>query len=184
MRWKLVITGAFIGTIVATVAYAEGENVVTSQNYVDTQLATKQPVLTAQGGDYAVLYPNSTNEDDDGEVGARAIGTSVYNYADAGDLVTVGGVNTALNAKQNSITGTNGNVVVYDGTVGAVGSKPVYNSANAYNTQQNALVQANQVNAAITGGLAALITCAGRIDNSDETSPCILFQINPIDNVF
>lgn len=143
-----------------------------SKNYVDTVVATKQPVLEQQSGDYAVIYPTTT----DGVVGARPIVTSVSGTAIG--LVTAGAVNSALNKKQDKITGTSGNIVTYNDELGATGSKPVYNTSKAYNNQTNALVEAEHVNTAVTNGFNAHLQCQEYLVPNDTTSGCLLYKIN------
>ena len=183
LKKSLIYTG--IMAAIAGNAYATGENIITSKNYVDTTVAAKQPTLTAHDGDYAVLYPG--DGDADGEVGERVIINYIGDADHEGELITAGAVATALNAKQDAIEGSNalnGKVITYSGTTGETGTKDVYNSSAQYNTQTNALVMANQVNGAITGGLNQLVTCAEYSTANDPTSGCILYQINTVSNVF
>lgn len=114
---------------------------VTSKDYVDNAVATKQAIIPAQSGDYVVMYPNDDNGDDDGAIGMRQIITDFSNYDDGNELVTVGAINSALQDRQDIIpAGTSGNLVTYTGTAGSVGSASVYNAANAYNGQTTSLV--------------------------------------------
>ena len=174
-RNKFILAGAL--SAVAFGAYATDDaatllakKTVTSKNYVDTALATKQPILEAQDGDYAVLYPG--DGEDDGAVRTRAIITSVSDYDDGNALVTVGGVNTALAGKQDTLpNNTVGKLVTYNGAMGSVGSADVYDSTSTYSTQQNALVKAKQVNAAISAGFNGVLTCA-------DSPTCSLWQID------
>jgi len=176
MEMKKLFVFAGVAAVVSAGAYATDDaatllakKTVTSKNYVDTALATKQPILTAQDGDYAVLYPG--DGEDDGAVRTRAIITSVSDYDEGNELVTVGGVNTALAGKQNALpNNTVGKLVTYNGAMGSVGSADVYDSTSTYSTQQNALVKANQVNAAVSAGFNGVLTCA----NQD----CTLWQID------
>ena len=176
MRIKSFIISGALGAIISGGAYADdaatilAKKTVTSKNYVDTALATKQPILTAQDGDYAVLYPG--DGEDDGAVRTRAIITSVGDYADGNELVTVGGVNTALAGKQNALpNNTAGKLVTYNGAMGSVGSADVYDSTSTYSTQQNALVKAKQVNEAISAGFNGVLTCV-------DSPACTLWRID------
>ena len=169
MKTKSIITGAFIGAIAATGAYAAGENIVTSKYYVDTEVATKQPKLLDNGSDVAVTYPAQLG----GTPNQRTIGTSVT----TGDnLVTTGGVNTALNAKQQKISGTQNTVVTYGATDGATGSKAVYNASGSYTS--GALAEAGHVNTTVINGFNAHLTCADPVNGT--SSNCNLWQINDL----
>ena len=162
-------------------AWAEGEDTVTSKAYVDTVVGAKQDAIPAKTGstNYAVLYPNTTvtGHTQAGQIQERAIVTN-FQGDDATALVTAGAVKTALDSKQDAITGTAGNVLTFTGTEGQVTGTKVYNSAQAYTAtdQSTALVTANQVNSAVTYGLNNFLTCAGWVDD-DPTKDCILYQI-------
>lgn len=178
-----------IAVFTAGAVRAEGEDTVTSKAYVDHEVGLKQPKLAAQSGDYAVLYPNSTggntSYDEDGEVQPRAIVSNLQGN-DATALVTAGAVKTAMDSKQNTITGiTAGDIMTYNGNGGGYTGTKVYNSSAAYTAsgQSTALVTANQVNSAVTYGLEQFLSCAGWVDD-DQTKDCILYQINIPQTVF
>lgn len=176
MRTKNILIIAGVAMVASTGAYATDDaatllakKTVTSKNYVDTKLSGKQPVLTEQDGDYAVLYPG--DGDGAGAVQSRAIIDNVYSYDEGNELVTVGAVNSVLVQKQDALPNqTAGKLVTYNGAVGSVGSADVYNSGSSYSSQQNALVKANQVNAAVSAGFSDVLTCA----NQD----CTLWEID------
>ena len=171
MLKKSLIFSGFMA-IIAGNAFATGENIVTSKAYVDHEVATKQAILSAQDGDYAVIYPNSVNDVDDGAVTARAILTDVGAYDDGNELVTVGAVNTALAGKQNVLpNNTAGTLVTYNGAVGSVGSANIYNSSSSYSGQTDAIVRAEHVNAAVAAGFAEHLTCS-------NPPTCTLWQVN------
>jgi len=167
----IVITALFAIPSYAT--DAEDRKTVTSKKYVNDQIATKQPILNANGTDLrnnVVMYTNQA-----GEVTSKPISTTLSGTGIDNNLPTVGAVNTGLATKQNEIgAGTaSGNVVTYTGSPGTVGEKPVYNSNATYN--QNALIEANHANSAIRTGLNNHLTCAG---TQGENGPCWLWQIN------
>ena len=173
MKIKSLAIAGMVATV-ATGAFAEGENIVTSKGYVDTTAATKQPILETKSGDYAVIYPNSTNNEENGAVGQREIVNSVSGTATG--LVTAGAVNTAVNAKQEKIAGSaalNGKVITYTGTAGTVGQKDIYDSSIAYSGQTGSLVEAQHVNDAVTSGFNAHLTCVNEPD-------CTLWQVNTL----
>lgn len=154
---------------------------VTSQQYVDTKLAEKQPILESRSGDYVVLYPKTG--DADGEVGAREIvsDTAAYDNRDT-ELLTAGVANRLLQIKQDIIEGTannSGDVITYNGTYGGTAFKPVYKPTGTFAAQKNALVEADQVNSAIIDGFNAHVTCGGTMDGE-----CVLWRINPLNTSY
>ena len=174
MKTKIIMIGAVLATG-AAMADPTPTQIVTSKAYVDDQVATKQPNLAGSGANVAVTFPSEPG----GTPNSRDIGTTVT----TGDaLVTTGGVNTALNAKQKKIgsggaggSGANGDVVTYTGTAGTVSSKGVYNSGAAYSGQTGKLVEAQHVNAAVTNGFNNHMTC---YQNQPGTNKCWLYTMN------
>ena len=172
------IIGVIVGLFV-TNAYATGENqIMTSKAYVDTNLATKQPILNPNGTDLrnnVVMYTDTA-----GEVSAKPISNTLTGNNINDQIPTVGGVNTALSDKQGKIAAGNaGDVVTYSGTAGSVGSHAVYNSNASYNA--NGLLQANHANKAIQNGLNNHLTCVE--GNKDpNNSRCWLYDINTQSN--
>ena len=163
------LSAVFGGAYADDAATILAKKTVTSKNYVDT---TRQPILQAQDGDYAVLYPG--DGDDDGAVRPRAIVDYIAEADYEGELVTAGAVKTALDAKQPLIEGNstlNGKIITYTGTAGTVGSKDVYNSANAYTGQTTALVEARHVNAAVADGFSKILSCV-------DAPGCTLWRID------
>ena len=169
-----------VGVIVAIVAspiipaFAAGDNVVSSKSYVDSGISQKQNILTKKSSaNYVVTFPTTTG----GTPGSRIIQTTV---ATGTDLVTRGGVNTALNAKQEKITGgTSGDVVLYNTSGGISGdSKGVYNANAAYSGQTTKLVEAQHVNGAIARGFNAHLTCAET--NPSNANECWIYNVNTL----
>lgn len=170
-------------------AYAEGgtSNALprpTTKNYVDTMAATKQEKISAQTGNYVVMYPDSTsgdtNHDGAGEIDARHVsdvltGTASDNVAVADvDIPTVGAVNAGLGGKQANIpAGTAGNIVTYSGTAGTVQSHDLYRANQAYNA--NGLIEADHANTAIQTGLNNHLSCT---NNTGPNNECWLYKIN------
>ena len=168
---KLLIS--IIGLLATCPAFAEGENVVSSKAYVDANIVTKQPVLTAQSSDnIAMTFPTAVG----GLPGQRTIRTSVGSSTSSTDLTTAGAVNAALADKQETMNGTANTVVTYTGTPGGVSQKAVYNSNNAYSGQTNALAEAQHVNAAVQNGFNAFLTCVD--------PECTLYQVNTLSGTY
>ena len=87
---KLIIALMMLCTFAA---YAENENAATSKEYVDTEIATKQPVIPAEGDNVVITFDSST---DDG-IGTKQIYDESAAYAEQQDaLVTAGTANTAV----------------------------------------------------------------------------------------
>ena len=165
------------GIIMIGTAYAETDSkTVTSKKYVDDQIATKQPILNANGTDLrnnVVMYTNQAGTVTSKPISATLSGTGIDN-----DLPTVGAVNTGLATKQDEISGTAGSVVTYTSNPGTLGEHAVYKTNTTYNTTNaGALVEANHANNAIVKGLNEHLSCAG-YPNNDSTQPCWLWQIN------
>ncbi|MBQ6736212.1 MAG: hypothetical protein IJQ90_01865 [Alphaproteobacteria bacterium] len=183
MRVSILTLGA-IASVLSLNAYATSST-VTSRDYVDNVVATKQAKIPAQSGDYVVMYPNDENGEDDGEIGMRAIITDVSNYDEGDELVTVGAINSALQDRQDIISaGTSGNLVTYTGTAGSVGSASVYNGSNSYSGQTTSLVQAQHVNAAAANAFNAHITCNTYATPGDTTSECVLWNVNNLSGTY
>ena len=166
------------GIVMIGTAYADDvadRKTVTSRKYVDDQIATKQPILNANGTDLrdnVVMYTNQA-----GTVTSKPISTTLSGTGIDNDLPTVGAVNIGLNNKQNIIPAKNTTkVVTYTATAGSVGEHDIYQGATAtYNP--NGLIESNHANSAIAKGLNEHLTCAG-YPNNDSTQPCWLWQIN------
>ena len=168
---------AIIAIVIAMPAYADtASKTVTSQKYVDDQIATKQPILNAAEADLrdnVVMYTNQA-----GTVTAKPISTTLSGTGIDNDLPTVGAVNTGLATKQDELSGTSGNVVTYTSNAGTLGEHAVYKTTTTYDTTNaGALVEANHANSAIAKGLNEHLTCAPNgID--PVSNNCWLWQIN------
>lgn len=170
---NLIFAGA-LAAIVTNAALAEGQNIVTSRAYVDSAVATKQPVLSGQSNtNYAVTYPTSTG----GTPSSRLINESMGSSTSDTGLATTGAINTALNGKQQNINGTANTVVTYTGTSGGTGSKAVYSSGSAYSGQTGNLTEAQHVNSAVTNGFNAHLTCKNSPD-------CTLYDVNTLSGTY
>ena len=185
MRISVLTLGAIASIITINSSFGVSST-VTSRGYVDAAVATKQAKIPAQSGDYAVMYPNSTNGESDGAIGARAIIGNLDNYDDGTELPTAGAITRALQDKQNLIPGgTNGNLVTYTGTAGSVGSASVYNASNSYSGQTTALVQAQHVNAAAMNAFNAHLTCNQYDTSGTQTAEhCLLWSVNNLSGTY
>ena len=171
---KTLTIAAILGAVTIIPAFAAGDNVVSSKSYVDSGISQKQNVLTKKlTSNYVVTFPTTTG----GTPGSREIKTNVGTGT---DLVTRGGVNAALNAKQEKITGgTSGDVVLYNASGGISGdSKGVYNANAAYSGQTTKLVEAQHVNGAIARGFNAHLTCAET--NPSNANECWIYNVNTL----
>ena len=100
-------------------------------------------------------------------------------------------VTNELATKQKAIgsggqggSGSNGDVVTYTATAGTVSSKPVYNATTStYSAQQNSLIEAKNVNAAVQNGLNSHITCHTWDDPQNPTD-CWLWEINTLNGTY
>lgn len=174
---RILLFGAVMSALTID-AFAETKT-VTTQGYVDNAVATKQDKLSGTNG-YAVTYGASAGTTDGRQIVTVLDTVSATSTA----LPTAGAVVAALNDKQNKLpAGTSGALVTYSGTAGTVGSTAVYNPANAYSGQTEALVQAQHVNSAIANGFNAHLSCNRRADPNDETSDCLLWNINTLTSV-
>ncbi len=74
-------------------AYAANENAATSKEYVDTEIATKQPIIPAQGNNVVMTFDSTA----DNGIGAKQIYDETASYAEQQDaLVTAGTANAAV----------------------------------------------------------------------------------------
>ena len=84
---------AIMCVVCVTTAYAENENAATSKEYVDTAIATKQPVIPAEGDNIVITFDSSA---DDG-IGTKPIYDESASYASQQDaLVTAATANAAV----------------------------------------------------------------------------------------
>lgn len=183
MKKFLFLVFAFVAV---GVAYADPDpsRVLTSQYYVDSMLEDKQVAIPAQSGNKAVLYPNSANNQTDGQVQARTISTSLTATGVANDdLPTVGAVNAGLSDKQNKLSGTSGDLVTFTTTSGTVGSQAIYDDTGSYvtgtngNTSKN-LVNAGHVNAAVAEGFRSHMTCTSYVSGYSDAGHCLLWAVD------
>lgn len=74
-------------------AYAANENTATSKEYVDTELATKQPTIPAEGNNVVITFDSSATDG----IGTKEIYDETASYASQENaLVTAGTANAAV----------------------------------------------------------------------------------------
>lgn len=151
---------------------------VTTQGYVDTAVANKQNKLSGTNG-YAVTYTGTAGSTSSRQI-VTTLGTSTY----ATSLPTTGAVITGLNDKQNILNGPTNSVVTYTGTAGGTDSRGIYQTSGSYSSQTTSLVEANQVNTAVTNAFNALITCNTYATPGDTTSECLLWNVNTLSGTY
>ena len=182
-----------LGLVTSAFAYADEINpreTTTSQRYVDVRVSGLQDKIPATTGDKVVM-PTGTQ----GVIGEREIKTNLGEETNQSDtaITTVGTVKTAVNAKQNKISGLNSqNILTYTGTTaaytdndtsqvygpGMVTTTPIYN--NTVNTYANGLVRASTLNSAVANGAASMLT---QVDNSGtESNTGTLWRINTLNS--
>ena len=154
--------------------------VVTTQTYVDGVAAGKQDLLTGTANSIVTYTAQS------GVTGERAIDTSLASATTSDTSIpTAGAVMTALNAKQNLMSGTENTVVTYTGASGGVGSRAIYQDSGTYNSQPSALAQANHVNAAVINAFNAHITCHQYDTSGTRTAEhCLTWNVNSLSGTY
>ncbi len=200
MKGKLYIMAAVVGVTAIRVGNSQGttpdpNSILTSQAYVDAQVATKQPLLEKkESANFIVTYPvndandpgYATNTPTSREIAGTWVTTTAN---DLTKVPTVGAVNSALAGKQDNIGGLTANTVITNtGVAGQVRSKPVYNESAAYtNNNVTALLQANQANNAIQNGLNSHLTCTSwattgnpPVAHTGDDNYCLTWQINTL----
>ena len=153
---------------------------VTTQTYVDELAATKQQKLEGSNGSVVTYGVQS------GVTGERAIDSSLANATTSDTSIpTTGAVLTALNAKQNLMSGTANTVVTYTGSSGGVGSRAIYQDSGSYNSQTSALAEAGHVNAAVTNAYNAHITCHQYDSSGAQTAEhCLTWDVNNLSGTY
>ena len=153
---------------------------VTTQTYVDELAATKQAIL--EGTSNSLVTYGATA----GATGERAIDSSLARATTSDTSIpTTGAVLTALNAKQNLMSGTANTVVTYTGTSGGVGSRAIYQDSGTYNSQTSALAEAGHMNAAVTNAFNAHITCHQYDTSGTQTAAhCLTWDVNNLSGTY
>ncbi|MBO4480331.1 MAG: hypothetical protein J5742_01740 [Alphaproteobacteria bacterium] len=104
---KILLTSILAVIVGTTIVNADNDKTVTSKNYVDTQIGTRQEKIPATGtnastpGDTVVTYTDTA-----GTIGERGIydGSDDYDSStDADKLVTAAALTDGLNGVQNNL---------------------------------------------------------------------------------
>ena len=161
---KVIIN--LIGIMFTVAAFAAGENVVTSQQFVDDELSNRQDLVQPKSGDKAMTAPVAPAAK--GAIGEREIKTTLgnesTNQSDTG-ITTVGTIKAAIDTKQAKLNNypAGVNVVTYTGTetdqqatdgyrgAGVTTITPIYDET--VNTYGNGLVRAETLNTAVQRGI-------------------------------
>jgi hypothetical protein len=171
MSKKLLLP--IIAMTIMPVAYADTVT-VTSQDYVDNVMNTKQNKIAATSGDRVVTYSTTA-----GQTGSRAIlddlsGTTTTDTNFAAETA----VKDAVSRKNERVLNIGApNVLTYSGTSGLLTATPIYN--NTVNTFSNGLVDANTLNTAMMTAANNEMVCSEYATGMPETDAnCMLWEIN------
>jgi len=170
MNTKLLLP--IIAMMIIPVVYADTVT-VTSQDYVDNVMNTKQNKIAATSGDRVVTYSTTA-----GQTGSRAIlddlsGTTATDT----NFATAMAVVDPVDSKNIQVLNIGApNVLTYSGSYGSLTATPIYN--NTVNTFSNGLVDANTLNTAMMTVANNEMTCAQRATPGNDSSECILWKIN------
>ncbi len=174
MNTKLLLP--IIAMTIIPVVYADTVT-VTSQDYVDNVMNTKQNKIAATSGDRVVTYSTTA-----GQTGSRAIlddlsGTTTTDM----NLATAMAAGDAVFSKNQQVLNIGApNVLTYYGnniTWGALTATPIYN--NTVNTFSNGLVDAATLNTAMTVAANNEMVCSEYAPGMPETDAnCMLWEIN------
>ena len=173
-----------IGIMIACGAFAtdEGQDIATSQAYVENELANRQDTIQAKSGDKVVVATGTKGQITERDI-KITLGNEEINQSDNG-ITTVGTVKAAIDDKQKKIQKLPDgvNIVTYTGTNndsyatgqrygrGVVTTTPIYDEN--VNTYANGLVRAETLNSAVQRGVSRAFTKTAKG-----------FQINNIGNV-
>lgn len=146
---------------------------VTSQDYVDNVMNTKQNKIAATSGDRVVTYSTTA-----GQIGSRAILDDLSDTTTTDtNLTTAVAADDAIYSKNQEVLNIGApNVLTYSGNAGTLTSTPIYDST--LNTFSNGLVDAGTLNTAMTTAANDEMTCAEYATPGDATTECILWEIN------
>lgn len=160
-----------IGAILTLPAFAD-DTTITSREYVDNVMNTKQDKITTTGTSKLMIYGSSA-----GDITSRDILTSISSSTADPRVPTKGATYTAVNKKNDEFVNiSNQNIVTYTKSSGALMATPIYN--NTTNTFANGLIRAETLNTAATNAINNELTCSAYATPGDTTSECLLWQIN------
>lgn len=171
MKHTLLRFGLLVSVITGP-AFADPAT-VTSRDYVDTVVDSKQNTITATSGDRVVTYGAAA-----GQIGSRQIlddlsGTTTTDTNLAGAMA----VEEAVYSKNQEVLNIGApNILTYSGNRGTLTATPIYNGT--VNTYSNGLVDAATLNTAMTTAANNELICDEYATPGDSTSECILWRIN------
>ena len=177
MNIKLLLP--IIAMTIIPVVYADTVT-VTSQDYVDNVMNTKQNKIAATSGDRVITYGSTA-----GEIGSRGVLTDLTGVTTSDtNLVTAEAAANAAWDKQVKVNNlSNRNVLMYGGYqsywpyADDFATAPIYDST--VNTFGNGLVEAGTLNAAMTTAANNEMVCHEYIPNVAQTpANCMLWEIN------
>ncbi len=171
MNTKLLLP--IIAMTIIPVTYADTVT-VTSQDYVDNVMNTKQNKIAATSGDRVVTYSTTA-----GQTGSRAIlddlsGTTATDT----NFAAATAVKDAVDSKNQQVLNIGApNVLTYSGSNWTLTATPIYN--NTVNTFSNGLVDAATLNTAMTAAANNEMVCSEYATGMPETDAnCMLWEIN------
>ncbi len=171
MNTKLLLP--IIAMTIIPVVYADTVT-VTSQDYVDNVMNTKQNKIAATSGDRVVTYSTTA-----GQTGSRAILDDLSDTTTADtNLATAAVAEDAIYSKNAEVLNIGApNVVTYSGNSGMMTSTPIYDST--VNTYSNGLVNAVTLNTAMMTAANNEMVCNEYVAGMPETDAnCMLWEIN------
>ena len=179
MKSKYIVYFAACVLLFAGDAFATASR-ITTQDYVDSAVATKQDKLTGTEG-YAVLYGVIA-----GATSEREIVTSLTNEGTSSvKIPTSGAVISALADKQDTMSGSANTVVTYTGISGGVSSRGIYQSSGTLANQSSSLAQAGHLNAAVTNAFNAHLTCHTYANGYNSGAEhCLLWDVNSLSSTY
>ena len=175
MNTKLLLP--IIAMTIIPVVYADTVT-VTSQDYVDNVMNTKQNKIAATSGDRVITYGSTA-----GEIGSRGVLTDLTGVTTSDtNLVTAEAAANAAWDKQVKVNNlSNRNVLMYGAYIGGNATEfsaaPIYD--NTVNTFGNGLVDAGTLNTAMTTAANNEMVCHEYVPNAAQTpANCMLWEIN------
>ncbi|MBO4480192.1 MAG: hypothetical protein J5742_01020 [Alphaproteobacteria bacterium] len=179
---KILLTSILAVIVGTTIVNADNDKTVTSKNYVDTQIGTRQEKITAGTTGNVVLY-NGTSNDGQTQFTGRAVydGANDYNSStDSNKLITAGAVDGMVGDVYDYVddeisniptpelpTGTADTVVMYDSN-GEIGGEREINNISFFGSDGGAFAD-NNPDALVTVGNLSESIVQSLSSNGDYT---------------
>lgn len=170
---KHILSIGIMLSVITWGAYADTVT-VTSRDYVDNVMNTKQNKIAATSGDRVVTYSTTA-----GQIGSRAILDDLSDTTTTDtNLATAMAADDAIYSKNQEVLNIGApNVLTYSGDNGTLTATPIYN--NTVNTFSNGLVDASTLNMAMMAAANNEMVCNEYATGMPETDAnCILWEIN------